>query len=138
MKRILFIMILAIPLIGFSQSPGVVKALAEKTLTNTTAAYTDFTLVGSYQSLTIQVLCTKLTGTSEGKITIKGSVDGTSWMGLTDKDCLFKGYSNDTLTIANAAIGQWVISGSPWKYYRINYAPSGTHTTKVTPKIIVK
>lgn len=137
-KLIILLLLCAISFIGYSQSPGVTKSFALKTLTNTTAAIEDFTLSSFYKSLTIQVLCTNLTGTSEGKVTINASVDGTNYLALTDVDCLFKGFTNDTLTIANGAIGQWVMVGTPFKYYRIKYAPSGTHTTRVTAKIIVK
>jgi hypothetical protein len=137
MKKLAIIFLLIIPLIGFSQQ-GVVKALTVKTLTNTTAATEDFTIAGSYQSLTIQVLCTQLTGTSAGSISLSASVDGTSYKGITDYEGILKGFTNDTLTIANGAIGQWVLNGAPFKYYRLVYAPSGTHTTRVTPKIILK
>ena len=139
MKRLIILLLLcAISYIGYSQSPGVTKPFALKTLTNTTAATEDFTLTDWYKSLTIQVLCTQLTGTSEGKVSIDASVDGTSYFGLIDVSSFFKGYSNDTLTITNGSIGQWVMIGTPFKYYRIKYAPSGSHTTRVTAKIIVK
>lgn len=140
MKKLILLSFLlcAISLIGYSQSPGVVKSFALKTLTNTTAATEDFTLTGSYKSLTIQVLCTNLTGTSAGIVTIDGSVDGVNYLALTDTDCLFKGFTNDTLTIANGAIGQWVMVGTPLKHYRIKYAPSGSHTTRATAKLIIK
>jgi hypothetical protein len=140
MKRLIIISILlcAISLVGYSQSPGVTKSYPLKTLTNTTAATQDFTLTNSYNSLTFQVLCTNLTGTSAGKITIDGSVDGVTYFGLVDTDGYFKGYPNDTLTITNGAIGQWTMNGTALKFYRFKYAPSGSHTTRITAKIIIK
>lgn len=116
---------------------GVVKSIALRTLTNTTAASDVISTTSNYE-LTIQVLCTNLTGTTAGVVTIMGSVDGTSYKGLTDYDGIFKGFSNDTLTMTNGAIGQWVIPKSPFKYYKISYAPSGSHTTRVTAKYIFK
>lgn len=132
----LFLFVLMLSFTTFAQV-GVVKSIALRTLTNTTAASDVITLTAN-NTLVIQVLCTQLTGTSAGVVTIMGSVDGTSYKGLTDYDGVFNGFSNDTLTITNGAIGQWVIPKSPFKYYKISYAPSGTHTTRVTAKYIYK
>ena len=139
MKKLLMFLFVMVPSFASFAQTGVVKTLPIDTLDNTAPRTSSIiTASGQYNSLAITALCTQLGGTSDGSLTLQGSVDGTSYVALTDYEGFSKGYANDTLTMTNGAIGQWAILKTPFIYYKIKYAPSGSHTTRVTAKYIYK
>lgn len=85
----------------------------------------------SNRTLTLSALCTELGGTSDGTITLEGSVDGTNFVPLTDQAQLIKGYPNDSLTITDGAVTSFVILENRYYTYRLKVAGTASDTTLV-------
>jgi len=143
------IMLIAMLLIGFSAfaQVGAVKSVAVDTLKGSeTVQFTIGTFTGSYQTLCIQALCTQLGGTSDGTLTLYGSVDGTSYSfinGVGGKVIASPKASNtgtdlNQITITNGLVASWIVEDVPFKYYRITGVGTASDTTKVTIKYIYK
>lgn len=135
MKKLIFILVFAIVAIAANAQKGKVKTLAVDTLQGAeTVNFGVITATGDYRSIDIQAVCTELGGTSDGTLFLKGSVDGLSYIDITDASGLLKGFPNDTLTITDGAIWNVVIQDVPFKYIR----PSGTGTASDTTSIQFK
>ncbi len=95
------------------------------------------TFSGEY-SLTIQVLCTELGGTSDGSLRLEMSLDGTSWEAFTSTANVMYAFPNDTLTIVDGAVVTWTIVNTPWSKYRFVGAGTASDTTLISGKYIFK
>ena len=139
MKRyIIFLGLVLFALVANAQK-GRVYSVAVDTLNgNETVNFTLGQITGSYNVVAIQALCTQIGGTSDGTLILQGSVDGTSWLTLQDATGVLKGYPNDTLTITNGAVAQWVVDENPWNFYRVQGAGTASDTTLVTVKYVYK
>ena len=82
----------------------------------------------------VQVLCTELGGTSEGSVTLEGSVDAISWETIAETSGVYNFYPNDTLTIVDAAVWLVYIQGNPFPYHRIKGVGAANDTTEITIK----
>lgn len=82
----------------------------------------------------IQALCTQLGGTSDGTLILKGSVDGTTYVTLSETAGLINFYPNDTLTITNGAAWLVTIQEKLFNYYKVVGAGTASDTTLVTIK----
>ena len=89
----------------------------------------------AWDYVTIQALCTQVGGTTDGTMTLMGSVDGTSYVPLVDESGLIKGYPNDSLTMTNGAVQTWIIKGNPFNYYKAKIAGTSADTTLVSIKV---
>lgn len=138
MKKLFFILVLAILGMAANAQIGTVKTLAIDTLT---AATTDTSAVasvtGAYNAITFQALCTQLGGTSDGSLRLEGSVDGISYKTITDGYVNYA-FPNDTLTVTNGAIWHFTVYHAPFKYYRVIGLGTASDTTLVTLKYILK
>lgn len=93
------------------------------TITNAGTATNTITVVGTYKSVSIQAVVTKLTGTVTGVTAeLSGSIDGVNYIPL-----------KDTLTCTSATTNTllWVLEGSNYLYYKISYAGGTTVTAQV-------
>lgn len=137
MKRLLFILVFAVAAMAANAQIGAVKSVAIDTLT---AATTDTSAVvavsGAYNAITFQALCTQLGGTSDGSLRLEGSVDGLSYLTLTDG--VGYAYPNDTLTVTNGAIWHFKVTDAPFKYYRVIGLGTASDTTLITLKYVLK
>jgi len=86
----------------------------------------------------VQALCTEVGGTSDGTLTLEGSVDGTSFVPLTNETGVIKGYPNDSLTITDGAVTQWLVNTNAWYKLRIKAAGTASDSTLITSKYIRK
>lgn len=137
-KLALILFALSLCIVSFAQV-GAVKTLAIDTLDNTDAKTSDVIIAsGQYSSLAITALCTQLGGTSDGTLTLQGSVDGTSYKQITSADGLAKFYTADTHTITNGSVWAAIIIRAPWKYYKVIGTGTANDTTLVTIKYIFK
>lgn len=105
-------------------------------------------ITGTYQTITFQALMTEIGGTTDGTITLYGSVDGTSYsfinfvntsLGTASPKASITGNDLNQLTMTDGLVGSWILhAGSPYNYYRI--AADGTvgDTTRVTVKYVIK
>jgi hypothetical protein len=104
-------------------------------------AETDYLVIphsfSAVNDLVIQVLCTQLGGTSDGKITLQKSVDGTSWLSMnTTTDDHLK-CANDTFTIVNAGVANFRLKTYDYKY-RLKFEGTTGDTTLLTTKYLFK
>jgi len=123
---------------------GTIKTISTDTVQGAeTVVFSCGTFSSLWETITIQVLCDDaFGGTSDGTITLQGSVDGTSWVGLPIFTGLATGIqsavSTDTITISDAAVGQFIVYKNPYKYLRLSAAGTSGDTTLITGNYIYK
>lgn len=95
-------------------------------------------------TLVIQVLCTELSGTAAGTIALYGSLDGTNYvflnfsaqdgtgLGVAAPKASFTETDFNQLTITDALVGSWLLTKTPYKYYRAVAVGTGTESTEIT------
>lgn len=134
MKKFIFIVLLGlIGIVSQAQIPGVVTAFVNDT---TTDVETEYMVIASPKALTInyvigiQLKPVNASGTATVTAAIQTSNDNTNW------------YEYGTSTTVNTAgtVGaySWLITDSPFKYYRLKLVSSGTGVTNFTGNMIVK
>ena len=139
-KILLFLAIFALTVGAFAQNKGTVTTLTVDTIPSATAVNfplgTDFT--GNDMIIVIQAVCANLSGTSEGNLYLQGSLDGTSYQTLTSTAGFVYGFTNDTLTIADGAVGMWYIENTPFNYFRLQGTGGAGDSTEVTVNWVYK
>ena len=139
MKNLLLILALVLSVsLANAQRGRVYSVAVDQIEGNETVNFALGNITGSYDVLTIQALCTEVGGTSDGTLILQGSVDGTSWLTIQDETGVLKGYPNDTLTITDGAVSQWVVDETPWNSYRVQGAGTANYTTSITVKYVYK
>ncbi|MES2287763.1 MAG: hypothetical protein V4547_18890 [Bacteroidota bacterium] len=93
------------------------------TIVNSGSGYIDKRVVGGYNTLSIQTVVTRLSGTAGGTVTVQGSCDGTNFVTVNTSYI-----TAQTQSISNAVTNTkvFVITGSPYAYYRLSYTGTGT------------
>lgn len=134
MKKLFLILTLAlIAVFAQSQVPGVVTAFVNDTTTN---AETEYLVFASPKALTvnyvigIQVKPVNASGTATVTAAIQTSNDGTNWYEY--------GTSTTVNTAGTVSPYSWLITDSPFKYYRVKLVSSGTGVTNFTGNMIIK
>lgn len=97
--------------------------LTSDTCTNTATTYVEIPVTQTYNRLSIQCVVTKISGTVAGTVTVQGSNDGTNFVTVNSS------YITATTlapTDQTTNTKMFVITGSPYKYYRLSYTGSGT------------
>lgn len=131
MKNI--ILLLAIILIG---SLG----FAQRTITDTLQGNENVNFTTMIDPSQIHVLASELGGTSDGSITLQGSVDGTSFINIQPTARLFYYFPDDTADLTGYT---WTITDAgslliileklpPLRYYRIRGDGEVNDTTLIT------
>lgn len=147
MKKLLFILAFVVVAIAANAQRQRVITLDVDTLQgNETVSFETIKVTGSYNSIAIQGLCTQLGGTSDGTLTLYGSIDGTNWSflnGVGGKVIASPKASNtgtdlNQITITNALVPSWEVEGSAMRYYKIVGAGTASDTTKVQLKVVLK
>lgn len=137
-KLIALLSVMLLVAVSYAQV-GAVKTLAIDTLDNTNPRTSDIIIAsGAYSSLAMTALCTQLGGTSDGTLTLSGSVDGISYKQITSAAGIAKFYTADTHTITSGSVWGVVIHNAPWKYYKVIGTGTASDTTLVTIKYIFK
>lgn len=104
---------------------------ATDTITNSTAKYQYAIVNGSNVHFTIQSTLDKISGTVAGTVKPQGSVDGVLYTDIA-------GQTAFTLTDVDQQTCSFVISPSSYQYYRIAVTPTGTQSTKIASKGLVR
>lgn len=88
------------------------------TITNTATGYVEVNITKSYETVSIQAVCTKISGTVAGNVLLQASNDGTNFVSV----------GLDTLATTDVATQShtFIVHGSPYKYYRLSWTGSGT------------
>lgn len=144
MKKIIFIIFAVMLSLGVSAQQGASNTVSVDTLQG--AETVNFALSTTFTqkyNLVIQALCTQLGGTSDGTLTLYGSVDGTSYsfinfvntnVGVASPKASITGADLNQITITNGLVASWVLYDSPYRLYRIVGAGTSGDTTKITIK----
>lgn len=104
---------------------------ATDTITNTTPKYQYAIVNGSNVHFTIQSTLDKISGIVAGTVKPQGSVDGVLYTDIA-------GQTAFTLTDVAQQSCSFVILNSPYQFYRIAVTPSGTQSTKIASKGLVR
>lgn len=88
---------------------------------------------------TVQVLCTQVSGTSDGTIALYGSLDGTNYqlinfadgsLGTASPIASHTGTDKNQITIVNALVATWAIKTENYPYTKlVAVGTSGDRTT---------
>jgi len=151
MIKFLTLLIMAAFMVAFSApvngQKGVLKTLATDTVKGTeTITLTPIQLNGTYQSLSISVLCTDLGGTPDGYITLLASNDATNYFAIngyhgsvwSSPANLVRDTIRSTMTIYPAAVLNWVVNAPPWRYYKLSATGTAGDTTGLTITYVYK
>lgn len=103
-------------------------SLTSDTCTNSATTYVGLPVLNWYQTVSIQVVVTKISGTVAGTVTVQGSVDGTNYVTVSSSFS-----TAQTLSPSNQATNTklFTITGSPYKYYRLSYTGTGTMSATI-------
>lgn len=93
------------------------------TTDNTGTSFVSFPVSQWYNSIAIQSVVTRLSGTAAGTVTLQGSIDGTNYRTVDSRYSTITSY-----TVTNAATNSrfFIVTGSPYRYYRLSYTGAGT------------
>lgn len=110
------------------------------TATNSGSAYVETRIKGWYNTVSIQAVATKISGTAGGTITLQGSNDGVNYVTvptnyLADVTAQ-RAYSYGgaaTLTVLNQTTTTriFTVIGSPFAYLRLGYTGTGTMAVRL-------
>ena len=105
-----------------------------KTLDTLTDVETSYLYVKapSTKTLSIQVVCTKISGTPNGKITWEVSHDGTNWYQLSAADSAHVG------NVAAAQVSMYTLTTCPYLFYRVVALGRGTAAYQISATIIAR
>lgn len=97
--------------------------LNSDTVTNSGSGYVQLRVSNYYTTVTMQAVVTKLSGTAAGTVTVQGSNDNTNWETVNTSYI-----TSQTLSVTNVTTSTklFVVTGSPYAYYRLSYTGSGT------------
>lgn len=139
MKKILFIFALIALVASVNAQKGryiTITASEADTNKNAETDYLYFPNVGGFESQTdlmLQLLCLdNYGGTSDGTVTIEGSLDGTSYAPITTEK--YADVKSDTLTITPSAALQFHIPITHHYKYRAKVVGTSTDTTLIVPR----
>lgn len=93
------------------------------TTTNSANSYVSLGVTNWYNTVTIQSVITKISGTVGGTCTLQGSIDGTNFVTVSSAYADVTSYTPTDQT-TNSKL--FIVTGSPYRYYRLSYTGTGT------------
>lgn len=93
------------------------------TTTNAANSYVTLNVSNWYNTVAIQSVITKISGTVGGTATLQGSIDGTNFVTVSSSYADVTSYTPTDLA-TNSKL--FIVTGSPYRYYRISYTGTGT------------
>ena len=124
-----FALAFAVPKEGNAQLINLSVTSADDTLTNTQTGNLTTTVQGPRSVITFQLTITRVSGTAAGTAKLQGSIDNVHFH---DIDGAF------TITNAASQSTKWVVAPSPYTFYRINVAATGTGVLAPTGKALIR
>lgn len=138
MKKIVAIVCLFVAMVAASESKAQVQTMTSATtysVVDTGTINLGLKLNEPWATVSIQYIGTKVSGTVGGTAKLWGSIDGTNYVlapNLMFKDTL-NAYTNTDVT-TNTKI--WVVDRSPYLYYRVAVAGTGTMVATVAAYVL--
>jgi hypothetical protein len=84
---------------------------------------------------TIRFTVTEYSGTTAGTATLMGSFDGSTYKAMTTPNTV-TALATHTVADAASAVYDWVITGSPYPYYRVSWtATTATFSSKIEAQL---
>lgn len=93
------------------------------TTDNTGTSYITLPVTNWYNTVSVQSVVTKISGTVAGTVTLLGSLDGTNYNTV---DANYLNVTNYSPTNVATSTKIFVVTGSPYRYYRLSYTGAGT------------
>jgi hypothetical protein len=93
------------------------------TTDNTATSYITLPISQWYNTIAIQSVVTKISGTVAGTVTLQGSLDGTNYNTVSSSYATVTSYVPTNVTTNTK---MFVVTGSPYRYYRLSYTGAGT------------
>lgn len=93
------------------------------TTTNTATSYVTLPVQNWYNTVTIQSVVTEISGVTAGTVTLQGSIDGTNFVTVNSSYADVTSYSPTDVATSSKL---FVVTGSPYRYYRLSYTGAGT------------
>jgi len=141
-KLILLLSIVLLSIVAMAQKNTVISITADTLNGAETVYFSTETFSFNWDVLTIQAACDNIGGTSDGELSLEGSVDGTDYVPLGNVANIIQGYATtgheDSLTITDAANITWIIKDVPYYKFRIKGVGTASDSTLVTAKYIFK
>lgn len=110
------------------------SGVSKTTHTNADTSYHLATLTGAinnFDVITLTVIGTKTSGTVSGAAIPYGSIDGTNWFQLYDKDSVSSQSLSD-----GANLLKWQFDKTRWQYYRVRITTAGTQVSAYSCKML--
>lgn len=107
-------------------------SLSSDTTTNSATSYLTIPVTKWYNTMAIQSVVTKISGTVGGTVTLQGSIDGTNFSTVNSTYVDASSYT-PTDQATNSKI--FIVMGSPYRFYRVSY--TGTGTMSASHKAII-
>lgn len=109
---------------------------ASDTVTNTgVGAVQTLRLGGDFRSTGFQIVCTKISGTVAGTITLMGSLDGTNFKAIPTEATQTSMTTATALDVASQTFVWW-FKESPFLYYRVSWTGTGTMAATISGRIL--
>jgi hypothetical protein len=95
------------------------------TVTDSGTDYVELQVKNWYETVSIQAKTTKIGGTVGGTVTLQGSNNGTNYVTV---NTAYVAGTSSTMTALNQTTTTkvFVITGSPYRYYRLSWTGTGT------------
>ncbi len=106
-------------------------------VTNTGTGTATATIANSYETVTIQAIFTKTSGTLAGTATLQVSLDGTVYI-TAPTQVTVAGASTYTVTDVASQSISFIINKAPYKYYRVSWTGTGTMVGTIAAYILPK
>jgi hypothetical protein len=137
MKKFLIILVFAVVAMAAKAQPGVALTFASvDTLNGNETVYFTSGIFTGGEPVVIQAACDNVGGTSDGTLTLEGSIDGSDWVPLAEQSGILHGYAttgeNDSLTITDGANITWIVEAGYFYKYRVKGAGTASDSTLVT------
>jgi len=150
MKKFILILVFAVAAMAANAQRGRVITLTPDTLQGSeTVNFEAFQTTGSYNSISVQGLCTELGGTADGTLALYGSND-VSNIGWTLINGVGAGILTaspmasladttlNVITITDALTPSWTVKGSPFRNWKVVGVGTASDTTLVELTVILK
>ena len=98
------------------------NAISDTTV-NTATSYVTLGVTNWYNTVTIQSVVTEISGTTAGTVTLQGSIDGTNYVTVSSSYADVSSYSPTDVATSSKL---FIVTGSPYRYYRLSYTGAGT------------
>jgi len=98
------------------------------TTVNAATSYVGLSLSNYYNTVSFQAVVTKISGTVAGTVTLQGSNDGTNYVTVSSS---YATATTLSCTDQTTNTKMFVVTGSPYKYYRLSYTGSGTMSATI-------